>query len=115
MPWASYPLLRHDQTPPQTEWVNTNTGDFRHFPGAGPRGEFPHDRKHGPDQQVVAFGSFYAELARALEQDAVDVGFSACKKPVTQRRAAALAIRVRRRAIAASWSAWLSSGVATMA
>jgi len=115
VPRASHPLLLRNQTTPQTERVNTDAGDCRHFPGAGPSGGFAHDRKHGPHQQVIASGGFDAALAGTLEQDAVDVGFGTGEEPVTQRPAASLATRARRRAMAASWSARLSSGVATIA
>lgn len=115
VPRASHPLLLRNEMTTQTESVNTDAGDFRHLPGAGPSGGFAPDRKHRPHQQVAGFGCFDAELAGALEQDAVDFGFSAFEKPAAQCPAASLAIRARRRAMAASWSAWLSSGVATVA
>jgi hypothetical protein len=114
VPRAPYPLILRDQATPQTEWINTDTRDLGHFLGAGPSGGFADDRKHGPHQQVVALGRFDPEFLGASEQYAVDVGFGTGKQPVTQCPAASLAIRARRRTMAASWSVWLSSAVVTV-
>lgn len=65
--------------------------------------------------RVVAFGSFDPELAGALQQDAVYVGFGTGKQSVGQRPAVSLVSRPSKRVMAASWRAWLSSVVATIA
>ena len=115
VPRAPNPLRLRYKTASQTERVNTDAGSSRHCLRAGPNWGIAHERKHGPHQQVIAFRRFDAELSRAPQQNAVYVGFGTSEQPVTQRPAESFASRVRRRAIAASWSASLSSGVATIA
>ena len=115
MSGASYPLLLDDPMTPQAERVKSDIGNSWHFQGTGYGEGGADDGEHGPHQQVVAFGSVNAKLAGTLEQDAIDVGFGTGKQPVTQCPSGSLANRARRRSMADSCSAWLSSGVMTSA
>ena len=103
-----------NKTAPNAEWVNPDACGCRYLLGAWATGNGSQGGENGPHQQVVAFCCVDAESSRTLEQNTVDVGFRAGKEPIAQRPVASPASVARRRAMAASWSASLSSGVATI-
>ena len=107
-------LFRVHEAAAQAERVNTDTGDLWDGLMAGQGRVIADDVERGPNQQVIAPGGVNAPLSGALKQDAVDVVLGAGEKAIAHRPWASSANRERSRVIALSWSAWLSSGVATV-
>ena len=107
-------LFRVHEAATQAERINTDTGDLCDGLVAGQGRVIADDVEHGPNQQVIAPGGVNAPLAGALKQDAVNVVLGAAEKAIAHRPWASSANRARNLAIALSWSAWLSPGVATV-
>ena len=107
-------LFRVHEAAAQAERVNTDTSNLCDGLMTGQDWVVADDVEHGPDQQVIASGCVNAPLSGALKQDSVDVVLGAAEKTIAHRPWASSANRARSRAIALSWSAWLSPGVATV-
>ena len=112
--WAMPIISTTPSAATQAERVNTDTSDLRDGLMAGQGMVIADDVEHGPNQQVIAPGCVNAPLSGALKQDSVDVVIGAAEKAIAHRPWASSANRARSRAIALSWSAWLSPGVATV-
>ena len=114
VPGTANALVLGNRTAPNAEWVNPDARFCRHLLGAWAIGKGSQGGENGPHQQVVAFCRVDAEASCTIEQNTVDVGFRTCKEPIAQCPMASPASLARRRAMATSWSASLSSGVATI-
>jgi len=114
VPGTANALFLSNQAAADVEWVNPDARGRRYLLGAWAIGNGSQGGENRPHQQVVAFCRVDAEGSCAIEQNTVDVGFRAGKEPIAQCPVASSASRARRRAMAASWTASLSSGVATI-
>ena len=102
-----------NQTAPNAKWINPDASGCGYLLGAWTIGNGSQGGENGPYEQAVAFRRVDAECSCTLQQNPVDVGFRTGKESIAQRPVASPASRARRLAMAAWWSALLSSGVAT--